>query len=278
MGRGFRGKDGLVTDAPRAGRAAQLPLPGPCWARRHTLRTERLLIYTPETALDIAAAACAASDPEAQRWLGWDRDIVTGTRLREAVLQLCPGDTDALRSSPVARRLLGEPFEPHPDRAEVLIGVRVDDGRHARVTALEPGTAQIGGWLAPHALGLGLGTELFRAAVHLGHAHLGLRTVRAGHEPANTASARALAGAGLVTDDGPPRHTLPDGREIERTPATAHGDGTGLPPPGRGTDTTGRTRGGPSVAGRNHVARLDVRTRLRTPGWLPRRAPRGMSI
>lgn len=59
------------------------------------------------------------------------------------------------------------------------------------------------------------GTELFGAAALLGHVHLGHRTVRARCDPVNAASAGALTGAGFVADDGPPRHTLRDGREID---------------------------------------------------------------
>ncbi|MGW2933351.1 GNAT family N-acetyltransferase [Streptomyces sp. NPDC001156] len=80
---------------------------------------------------------------------------------------------------------------------------------------MDPETGEIGGWLAPHARGQGLGAELFRAVANLGHAHLGLQIVRAGHETTNTASARALAGAGFVADEGPSRHTLRNGREID---------------------------------------------------------------
>ncbi|MER5792214.1 GNAT family protein [Streptomyces sp. NPDC001980] len=195
--------------------APRLPLPGPCWHRRHTLRTERLLLYTPETTLDLAAAAAAASDPEAQRWLGWGDRVVADADVREGILRLLPGDTETLRRSRFLRNLLAQPYEPHSDEEELLVGVRLDDGRYAGCTMLHLGTGEIGGWLAPEARGQGLGTELFRAAAVLGHAHLGLRTVRAGHEPANTASGRALAKAGFVAADGPPRHTLPDGREID---------------------------------------------------------------
>ncbi|MFF5147794.1 GNAT family N-acetyltransferase [Streptomyces sp. NPDC013157] len=206
----------MVWPWSRRGRAAPpLPLPGPCGHRRHTLRTERLLLYSPETMLDLLAAAAAASDPQAQRWLGWGvRDLV-GPRHRKDLLRLRPGDTDALRASEMAVRLLAMPYEPRPGGGEILIGVRLDDGRYAGSTGLDPATGEVGGWLAPHARGLGLGTELFRAAVLLGHAHLGLQTLRAGYEPANRASGRALANAGFVAAVGPPRHTLPDGREIE---------------------------------------------------------------
>ncbi|MEU6194305.1 GNAT family protein [Streptomyces sp. NPDC047061] len=199
----------------RARSAPRLPLPGPCGHRRHTLRTERLLLYTPETMLDLLAAVAAASDPEAQRWLGWGVGDLVGASVRKDLLRLCPGDTDALRASATAGRLLARPYQPRPGGEEMLVGVRLDDGRYAGATGLFPGTGEVGGWLAPHARGLGLGTELFRAAAVLGHAHLGLRTLRAGYEPANAASGRALAGAGFVAAVGPPRHTLPDGREIE---------------------------------------------------------------
>ncbi|MFJ6837806.1 GNAT family N-acetyltransferase [Streptomyces sp. NPDC091209] len=179
------------------------------------MRTERLLLHTPETWPDLAAAMAAGSDPEAQRWLG-GTDVITDAQARETLLELRPGDTDALRSSPGVRSLPARPVEIRPDRAaEILVAVRLDDGRYAGSAQLHPGTGRIGGSLAPHARGQGLGAELFAAAALLGHTHLGLQVVRAGHESANTRSARALAGAGFVADDGPPRHTLEDGREID---------------------------------------------------------------
>ncbi|MFJ8111294.1 GNAT family N-acetyltransferase [Streptomyces sp. NPDC096132] len=200
----------------RRGRATpKLPLPGGCGQRRHTLRTERLLLYTPETMLDLAAVLAAASDAEAQRWLGWGEGLLTDARVRDALLRVRPGDAGSRPPFPGAGKLLAEPFPPRPDQGEMLVGVRLDDGRYAGATELNTATGEIGGWLAPHARGRGLGAELFRAAVLLGHDHLGLRSVRAGHEPANTASARALRSAGFVADDGPPRHTLGDGREID---------------------------------------------------------------
>ncbi|MGW1290972.1 GNAT family N-acetyltransferase, partial [Streptomyces sp. NPDC002586] len=86
---------------------------------------------------------------------------------------------------------------------------------NAGALELEHRTGEMGGWLAPACRGQGLGAELFRAGATLAHTHAGLATVRAGAEPGNTASRRALAHAGFVPDKGPPRHTLPDGRVVE---------------------------------------------------------------
>ncbi|MFK0158368.1 GNAT family N-acetyltransferase [Streptomyces sp. NPDC090499] len=206
----------MVWSRLRRGRttAPRLPLPGPCWHRRHTLRTERLLLYTPESRLDLVAAVAAGSDPAAQRWLGWTDDrVIADAAVREGLLRLRPGATETLQPF---RNLLNRPYEPLGDEeAELLIGVRVDVGTYAGVVMMHPGTGEIDGWMAPEARGLGLGTEMFRAAVVLGHAHLGLPRVFAGFEPANTACARALTKAGFVAADGRARHTQPDGREID---------------------------------------------------------------
>jgi hypothetical protein len=178
----------------------------------------------------------------------------------------------------------------------MLVAVRVDDGRYAGAVGVDAGTSQIGGWLAPHARGHGLGAELFGAAALLGHAHLGLRTVRAGHEPMNMASARALTKAGFVADDGPPRHTLPNGREIEarRLRHTATGPisrcrGAGPAVPGthsQGSPAEGRqeaTRFRPSVRSTRRATEptpraaccsAHPRTWSSTPAsrWWPRRS------
>ncbi|MFI5876407.1 GNAT family N-acetyltransferase [Streptomyces sp. NPDC051445] len=214
-------------------------LPRLCGHRRHVLRTERIVFYTPVTQLDVIAAMAGASDSEAQRWFGWPDDhIVADARIRQALVDLGPGVDGARVPALVPRRLLTESFEPSAGRVELMIAVRLDDGRYAGGIELTTDTGEIGGWLAPHARGLGLGVELFKAAAMLGHAHVGLQTVRAGHEVANTACARALSGAGFVPAEGPPRYTLPDGREVEthwlHHPApgpTSHCRGSGLPVP-----------------------------------------------
>ncbi|MFF7981975.1 GNAT family N-acetyltransferase [Streptomyces sp. NPDC007901] len=185
-----------------------------CGHRRHTLRTARLLLYSPESWLDLAAALAAASDPEAQHWLGWEEERVLGEQAREALLALRPGDTDALRSSARIHRLLAHPIEPGPDIVP-LIGVRTDDGRYAGVIEMDPGSGQVTGWLAPHARDQAFAAELFGAAALLGHAHLGLRTVRAAYDPRHAETAQALSAARFVPDDSPPHHTLPNGREVD---------------------------------------------------------------
>ncbi|MEU1185040.1 GNAT family protein [Streptomyces sp. NPDC005820] len=194
----------------------RLPLPGTCGHRRHTLRTEHLLLYTPENHLDLVVCRAAGADPEAQRWLGWDDlGVLSDAGVREALVGLRPADAGGRPVLPGIPALLARPFEPRPEQADVLVGVRLDDGRYAGYTELDPRTGEIGGWLAPHSRGLGLGAELFRAAALLGHDHLGLDSVRAGYEPANTASAEALGRAGFVPAEGPPRHRLGNGRVID---------------------------------------------------------------
>lgn len=199
----------------RLRRRAVPPLraPGPCALGRHTVHTERLLLYTPETQLDLLAAVAAGSDAEAQRWLGMrGEEIVADARLRETLVRMRPADSD--RSIP--RELLAA-FELSPEDGAVLVAVRRDDGRYAGSLQLDHAGAQTGGWLAPHARGLGLGAELFRAGAVLGHAHFGMDTVHAGTEATNGACRGALLRAGFVPAEGPPRHTLRDGREIDAT-------------------------------------------------------------
>ncbi|WP_307783822.1 GNAT family N-acetyltransferase [Streptomyces spinoverrucosus] len=177
------------------------------------MHTERLLLYTPETQLDLLAAIAAGSDDEAQRWLGMrGEEIVADARLRETLLRMRPGDSDRK----IRPELLAA-FEPSPEEGEIMVGVRRDDGRYAGALQLDHAVGQIGGWLAPHARGEGLGAELFHAAALLGHSHFGMDTVHAGTEATNSACRGALVRAGFVPTEGPPTHTLRDGREIDST-------------------------------------------------------------
>ncbi|MFB7273493.1 GNAT family N-acetyltransferase [Streptomyces sp. NPDC056244] len=192
-----------------------LPFPGPCGHHRHTIRTGRLLLYTPDNLLDLAAVAAAASDPQAQRWLGFtSQQVVEDPRVRQALTEMRPGDNHTVLSSLPGDAL--QPYEPQRQKDSVLlVAVRLDDGRYAGCVNLAVGEKAIGGWLAPHSRGQGLGAELFGAGALLAHAHLGLDTVRAGTEVENTASRRALLRAGFVPGEGPDQHTLPDGRVID---------------------------------------------------------------
>ena len=57
-------------------------------------------------------------------------------------------------------------------------------------------TGEIGRSLSPWFRGQGLGAELFGGAAELLHHHFGIEVVRAGADPANTASIGALLAAG----------------------------------------------------------------------------------
>ncbi|MFI2764007.1 GNAT family N-acetyltransferase [Streptomyces echinatus] len=192
--------------------ASGLPEPGSCGPGRHVLATERLLLFTPRTRLDVVAGLAASADAEAQRWLGTQADeVLPDPELRRRLLAWRPVGGDARRIP----RILAEPYAPGPDDPLFLVCVRRSDLSYAGGLELQHVTGEMGGWLAPDCRGKGLGGELFRAGVELAHTHAGLTTVRAGAEPANTASRRALANAGFVPDRGPARHTLPDGRVID---------------------------------------------------------------
>ncbi|MEU0007879.1 GNAT family protein [Streptomyces sp. NPDC006314] len=203
----------MVWSLIRRDRAAPgLPVPGRCAPGRHVLATQRLLLFTPRHRLDVAAALAACADAEAQRWLGTQADqVVPDPGTRRALLRWRPSGDDGRRLP----RRLAEPFLPGPDDPMILVCVRRSDLSYAGALELEQGSGEMGGWLAPGCRGQGLGAELFRAGVTLAHDHAGLATVRAGAEPGNTASRRALARAGFVPDQGPPRHTLPDGRVVD---------------------------------------------------------------
>ncbi|MFI9808429.1 GNAT family N-acetyltransferase [Streptomyces sp. NPDC052301] len=221
-------------ERPTAERPASgLPVPGRCEPGRHVLATERLLLFTPRTRLDVAAALAACADAEAQRWLGTRADrVLPDPGVRRALLEWRPAGDDGRRIPPE----LAEPYVPEPGGPMLLVCVRRRDLGYAGALELDPRSGETGGWLAPGCRGQGLGTELFGAGTVLGHTHAGLVTVRAGAEPGNTASRTALARAGFAPDRGPRRHTLPDGRVVE---AVWHR---------HDTETASRCRGAPEPA------------------------------
>lgn len=140
----------------------------------------------------------AASDPEAQRWLGW------------------PGE--ALIPEPRRRVLLAtEPGQGRPQPGHIhyrLLAVHRASGLAAGAVGLYVGTQEVGGWLAPEFRAQGLGAELFAAVARFGHDHIGLTSVRAGTESANIACVEALLAAGFEPAEGTATHHLPDGRTV----------------------------------------------------------------
>ncbi|MFG2455002.1 GNAT family N-acetyltransferase [Streptomyces sp. NPDC048512] len=181
------------------------------------VRSERLLLYTPLIALDVIAPAAARSDAQAQRWLGSrTEDTVQNEDAREVFLSM-RADDDLSEFETRARLVMMRKVEKPTDGVVQLTAVHVADGRYAGATTVSLESGEIGGWLAPDYRRQGLGVELFRAAVQLGHRHLGLKVVRAGAEPTNDACRSALAKAGFTPAPGPARFTLGDGREIDAT-------------------------------------------------------------
>ncbi|MFJ7967241.1 GNAT family N-acetyltransferase [Streptomyces sp. NPDC096324] len=188
---------------------------GKCGAGRHVVRSERLLLYTPLIALDLMAPAAAGSDAEAQRWLGSRPDeLVRHEETRELFLSM-RADDDLSGFAPRDRFKMMRKLEKRSDGFFALTAVHVADGRYAGATSVDLRSGEIGGWLAPDFRRQGLGAELFRSAVQFGHRHLGLKVVRAGAEPTNSASRGALTAAGFTPAPGPARFTLGDGREID---------------------------------------------------------------
>jgi RimJ/RimL family protein N-acetyltransferase len=63
---------------------------------------------------------------------------------------------------------------------------------------LDPGTGEVGGWLAPWFRGRGLGAGLFVGATEFAHQHLGIAAVTAGIESSNAACIAALVSAWFI--------------------------------------------------------------------------------
>jgi RimJ/RimL family protein N-acetyltransferase len=158
------------------------------------LHTPALRLQTP-TVPDFAIIFAAASDPQAQRWLGWT-DVMPEPDL-EPLLARPVGQGSALLRTPPC-----------------LAAIDPADGRVAGAIEVDPDTGEVGGWLAPRLRGHGLGAGLFAGAAEFAHQHLGIPTVTAGTESSNAACIAALASAGFTPAVGPDTHTLPDGRVI----------------------------------------------------------------
>ncbi|WP_176968680.1 GNAT family N-acetyltransferase [Amycolatopsis xylanica] len=166
-----------------------------CPASAHRFRVGTLVFRTP-TELDSLVAVAGASDDEAQRWLGWELDHIVLEPHRDRYLAMAPGRGTAYDLREDAIDLIA--IHPRRKRCAGLVSVHSD--------------GELGGWLMPGFRGQGLGGELFKAGLVLAHEHLGLTSVRAGVETTNLASQGALRAAGMRQVDGPPTHTLPNGR------------------------------------------------------------------
>jgi RimJ/RimL family protein N-acetyltransferase len=170
-----------------------------CRNGRHVLRTPSLRLQAP-TGRDFKMMMAAASDQQAQRWLGWSADDVVAGDALEGLLTLKAGE-----GRPIPQPLGGHWY---------LAAVEWATGQLAGAIGCDTVSRELGGWLAPRYRGRGLGRELFAGAALFAHQHLGVRSVLAGTEVSNAACVAALVAAGFVPDTGPPTHRLPDGRVI----------------------------------------------------------------
>jgi RimJ/RimL family protein N-acetyltransferase len=165
----------------------------------HVLVVPGLRVQTP-TLLDLHIAMAAASDGQAQHWLGWVPQMIVSE----------PDRHRWLRTTPEQGGLLG----PDAERGHELVVVDPGLGKLVGYVGCDAETGEIGGWLAPQFRGRGLGTVLFACAAELGHRHLGRGTVTAGTHSGHRACVGALTAAGFTPMPGPETHTLPNGREI----------------------------------------------------------------
>jgi RimJ/RimL family protein N-acetyltransferase len=130
----------LIDDSP--------PLAG-CRNDRHVLRTPSLRLQTP-TVRDFKMMMAAASDPRAQRWLGWSAELVVAAKAHEHLLAFRAGE--------------GRPISQPPGEQWNLAAVERATGRLVGAVGCEPDGRELGGWLAPRYRGRGLGRELFAGA------------------------------------------------------------------------------------------------------------------
>ena len=172
--------------------------PAVCRRGRHVVVTEHLRLHSPSRS-DWLIMAAAASDPGAQRWLGWPKRKVIAASRRDSLLTRRPGQ--------------GRMQPSWHGRQWFLIAVDRSSGMVAGGIGSDQAD-EVGGWLAPAYRGHRLVRELFSGAAHFAHYHLGEANVFAGTEPANVACVNALLAAGFVPTKGPEQHHLPDGRRV----------------------------------------------------------------
>ena len=164
----------------------------------HVVQMPRLKLQTLH-ALDVPGVLAAASDPQAQRWLGWaDKAVTQARRWQEQ------GFLDVQPGRGFKRRVKDEDW--------LLAAVDPAGERLAGAVRFNGQTGEVGGWLAPQFRGHSLGADLFAGAAEFAHQHLGIAAVIAGTETSNAACIGALSAAGFIPVAGPQTHALPDGR------------------------------------------------------------------
>jgi RimJ/RimL family protein N-acetyltransferase len=159
----------------------------------------RLRLQTPR-ALDLLGMSAAASDPQAQRWLGWPGKSVTTARRCQ--------DQGFLDMPP------GRGAKRHPKGEDWLLAAVDPVGERLAAVSFDRKTGEVGGWLAPQFRGRSLGADLFAGVAQFAHEHLGVPSVVAGTEASNAACIGALSAAGFIPVAGPETHALPDGRVV----------------------------------------------------------------
>jgi len=169
-----------------------------CWRDHHVVKLDHLRLQS-LTRSDTTMMNAAGSDADAQRWLGWHKQLVIRQQRCGSLLAKQPGR---------GRALAGIETQWH------LIAVDLASGLLAGAVGGNLRDGTVGGWLAPQFRGRGLGAELFSGAAQFAHAHLGQERVLAGTEPANAPCIRALLSAGFTPTAGPDAHRLPDGRVV----------------------------------------------------------------
>lgn len=136
---------GVVQRFLRAAREGETP--AQCGRECHVLHMPGLRLQTPMKR-DVRIMYAAASDPQAQRWLGWTGPAVIPQRDLEHQLARTAGRGRAFP------RVLGP--------VRYLVAIDPAAGRVAGAFGVDTDAGEVGGWLAPRYRGRGLGSGLFR--------------------------------------------------------------------------------------------------------------------
>lgn len=155
---------------------------------------------------DLPIITALASDPDAQRWLGWrTRQVMSARQMARARASRPGGEYLVWKSPPYGLTLAIEP--------DVVAGQVVLQKHHD--------FWHLGIHLAAELRNQGHGRRALQLAAEFFHRHLGLGTIFAGTHPDNLAAQRALAAAGFVPAPGPAEFELPNG-EVIPTHWTVH--------------------------------------------------------